>query len=334
VSVPGGDFAPRYEVAGTHLTLLIWNNHFPTVEGELAMLVPTSVLRERIAPCLIRCTEMNEAHPDSRDACRAGLDPQSLRAECAARSLPYVDLGSPSVAGGGLVNGFPPQQPPYHEWEATLPTFETRDAAGHVHKSHILGGYRTRLANDPELDRALQPLRDGNDVVFDIASSCLNLLDIFFLTFATWHRGDTLDAIDFEEVFDENEHQQMAATDEEEPFNPRNTRILMTAYAVHDQLTERRAPRSAFRVYCTANPLHLYPPPEGTVTLDTFDMSLVVRGPDGRREISLARDRVGSKERAEMLWVRHVLGHLRRTGFDMRPYDYAAVAGLLTNPDG
>lgn len=335
VSVPDGDFAEWYEVAGTPLTLLVWNNHFPAVEGELAMLVPTSVYRERIAPCLIRCTEVDQPHRDSRDACRARLDPESLRAECAARSLPFVDLGSPSIAGGGLVNGFPARKPPFHEWEATLPTYETRDAAGHIHKSHILGGYRTRLRNDTELDRALQPLRDANDLVFDITSSYLNLLDIFFMCFATWHRGDTLDAIDFEEVFDEDDRQQLAeAEEDDEPFNPRNTRILMTAYAVHDQLVAGRAPRSAFRMYCTANPLHLYPPPDGTITLDTFDMSLVVRGPNGRREISLARDKVGSQERAEMLWVRHVLAYLRRTGFDFRPYDHAAVTGLLSNPDG
>lgn len=333
VSVPEGDFAEQYEVAGTPLTLLVWNNHFPTVEGELAMLVPTSLYRERIAPCLIRCTEMTEAHPDSRDACRARLDPESLRAECAERSLPFVDLGSPSVAGGGLVNGFPARKPPYHQWEADLPAYETRDMAGHVHKSHILGGYRTRLKNDSELDRALQPLRDGNDRVFDIASSYLNLLDIFFLCFATWHRGDTLDAIDFEGVFDDDDQQQLAEAedDDDEPFNPRNTRILMTAYQVHDQLIETRAPRSAFRVYCTANPLHLYPQPEGAITLDTFDMKLTVRGPQGRREISLARDQVGPKERAEMLWVRHVLAYLRQTGFDFRPYDHAAVAGLLAD---
>ena len=88
------------------------------------------------------------------DACRAGLDPNAVRAECAARSLPFVDLWSPSVAGGGLVNGFPARLPPYHEWEAKLPRHETRDGAGHVHKSHILGGYRTRLGSDPELDNA------------------------------------------------------------------------------------------------------------------------------------------------------------------------------------
>ena len=321
VSVPEGDFAPRYEVAGTHLTLMVWNNHFPGVEGELAMLVPTSVYRERLRPCIIRCKELDREHPDVLDACRAGLDPNSILAECAARSLPFVDLGSPSVAGGGLVNGFPPRQPPYHEWEAKLPTHETRDRVGHVHKSHILGGYRMRLGSDPELDRALQPLREGNDRVFDIASSYLNLLDIFFMSFATWHRGDTLDAIDFESVFDQEERQQIeeAEPDEEEPFNKRNTRILMTAYAVHDQLVEAAPGRSEFRVYCSANPLHLYTPPEATITLDTLDMRLVVRGPEGRREISLARDRVGSLERAELLWVSHALAYMRRTGFDMRP---------------
>jgi hypothetical protein len=303
------------------------------VEGELALLVPTSLYRERVRPCLIRCKELDKEHPDVRDACRAGLDPTSLRAECVARALPFVDLGSPSVAGGGLVNGFRAGQPPYHEWEAALPAYETRDRAGHVHKSHRLGGYRVRLGGDPELDRALQPLRDGNDLVFDIASSYLNLLDIFFLSFATWHRGDTLDAIDFESAYDQDDRQQLAETDEAEPFNPRNTRILTTAYAVHDQLVARRAPRSEFRVYCSANPLHLYPPPDAAVTLDTLDMRLVVRGAEGRREISLARDRVGSRERAELLWVSHVLTYLRRTGFDLRPYDRAAVADLLPEGD-
>lgn len=335
VSVPDGDFAPRYEVAGVPLTLMVWNNHFPGVEGELAMLVPTSIYRERVWPCVIRCKELDKPHPDAGDACRAGLDPNSLRAECAARSLPFVDLGSPSVAGGGLVNGFRPKQPPYHEWEAALPAHETRDGAGHVHKSHILGGYRYRLGGDPELDRALRPLREGNDLVFDIASSYLNLLDIFLISFATWHRGDTLDAIDFESVYDRDDHQQIEEAEaDEEPFNPRNTRILTTAYAVHDQLVERRAARSEFRVYCSANPLHLYPQPDAAVTLDTLDMRLVVPGAEGRREISLARDRVGSLERAELLWVRHVLAYLRRTGFDMRPYDRAAVADLLPNGDG
>jgi hypothetical protein len=334
VSVPDGDFAPRYQVAGTHLTLVVWNNHFPGVEGELAMLVPTSIYRERLRPCLIRCKELDRPHPDVLDACRAGLDPSSLRAECIARSLPFVDLGSPSVAGGGLVNGFRPRKPPYHEWEATLPAHETKDGAGHVHKSHILGGYRWKLGGDPELDAALRPLREGHDLVFDIVSSYLNLLDIFFISFATWHRGDTLDAIDFESVYDEEERQQIEQTDEEEPFNPRNTRILTTAYAVHDQLVEGGASRSAFRVYCSANPLHLYPQPEATVTLDTLDMKLVVRGAGGRREISLARDRVGSRERAELLWVRHALAYMRRTGFDMRPYDRAAVAALLPDGDG
>lgn len=334
VSVPEGDFAKHYEVAGTHLTLLVWNNHFPGVEGELAMLVPTSLYRQRIWPCLIRCKELDREHPDVLDACRAGLDPNSIRAECVVRSLPFVDLGSPSVAGGGLVNGFRPGRPPYHAWEAALHTRETRDGAGHVHKSHRLGGYRWRLGGDPELDRALQPLRDGHDLVFDIASSYLNLLDIFFISFATWHRGDTLDAIDFESVYDEEDRQQIeeAGTDEEEPFNPRNTRILKTAYAVHDQLVERAAKRSEFRVYCSANPLHLYPEPDGVIMLDTLDMKLIVGGAKGRREISLARDRVGSHERAELLWVSHVLTYMRRTGFDMRPYDRVAVAGLL--PDG
>jgi len=332
VSVPAGDFAARYEVPGAHLTLVVWNQHFPGIENELAMLVPTSVYHERVRPCIVRCRELDEPHPDVRDACRAGLNPDAIRAECVARGLPFVDLGSPSVAGGGLVNGFPSKQPPYHEWEAKLPAHETRDGAGHIHKSHILGGYRTRLGNDPELDRALQPLRAGHDLVFDIASSYLNLLDIFFMSFATWHRGDTLDAIDFESVFDRNERQQLAEADEEEPFNPRNTRVLVTAYAVHDQLVALRAPRSEFRVYCSANPLHLYPLPEATITLDTLDMKLVVRNPEGAREMSLARDRVSSRERAELLWVSHVLTYLRRTGFDMRPYDRAAVAGLF--PDG
>jgi hypothetical protein len=332
VSVPEGDYAPRYEVPGAHLTLMVWNQHFPGVEGELALLVPTSIYRERVRPCLIRCIELDKPHPEVLDACRAGLDPNAIRAECAARGLPYVDLGSPSIAGGGLVNGFRPKQPPYHAWEATLPSHETRDGAGHVHKSHRLGGYRMWLGRDPELDHALQPLRDANERVFEIASSYLNLLDIFFMSFATWHRGDTLDAIDFESVFDQNERQQIAETDEAEPFNPRNTRILTTAHAVHDQLVENRAPRSAFRVYCSANPLHLYPQPEAAITLDTLDMKLVVRGPDGPRELSLARDRVGSRERAELLWVSHVLTYLRATGFDMRPYDRAAVAGLF--PDG
>jgi len=336
ISVPEGDFASRYEVAGTHLTLMVWNNHFPGVEGELAMLVPTSIYHERVRPCLIRCIELGKPHPDVGDACRAGLDPNAIRAECIARGLPFVDLGSPSVAGGGLVNGFRPKEPPYHAWEAKLPAYETRDGAGHIHKSHILGGYRTRLGSDPELDRALQPLREGNDLVFDIASSYLNLLDIFFMSFATWHRGDTLDAIDFESVFDEDERQQIeeAEADEEEPFNPRNTRILMTAYAVHDQLVEFRAPQSDFRVYCSANPLHLHPQPEATITLDTLDMKLVVRSPGGRREINLARDRVGSLERAELLWVRHVLTYMRQTGFDMRPYDRAAVANVLSDETG
>ena len=95
-----------------------------------------------------------------------------------------------------------------------------------------------------------------------------------------------------------------------------------------------RAARSAFRVYCSANPLHLYTPPEAAITLDTLDMRLVVRNPEGRREISLARDRVGSLERAELLWVSHVLTYMRRTGFDMRPYDRAAVAGLFPDGDG
>lgn len=334
VSVPDGDFASHYEVPGAHLSLMVWNNHFPGVEGELAMLVPTSIYRERVWPCLIRCKELDKLHPEVLDACRAGLDPNSIRAECVARSLPFVDLGSPSVAGGGLVNGFRPKQPPYHEWETTLRTHETHDGAGHIHKSHMLGGYRTRLGSDSELARALQPLRDGHNLVFDIASSYLNLLDIFFISFATWHRGDTLDAIDFESVFDQDERQQLAETDEEEPFNPRNTRILKTAYALHDQLVEFRAPRSDFRVYCSANPLHLYPQPEATITLDTLDMKLVVRAAEGPREISLARDRVGSFERAELLWVSHVLTYMRRTGFDMRPYDRAAVATLLPNGDG
>ena len=41
-----------------------------------------------------------------------------------------------------------------------------------------------------------------------------------------------------------------------------------------------------------------------------------------------------SRERAELLWVRHVLAYMRQTGFDMRPYDRAAVAGLLPNGGG
>jgi len=31
------------------------------------------------------------------------------------------------------------------------------------------------------------------------------------------------------------------------------------------------AARSEFLVYCTANPLRLYPPPDAAITLDTLD---------------------------------------------------------------
>jgi hypothetical protein len=94
-------------------------------------------------------------------------------------------------------------------------------------------GYGTRLGSDSELDAALRPLRDGNDLVFDIASSYLNLLDVFFIGFATWHRGDTLDASDFESVYDQDERQQIAATGEGDPTCPQ------THPAAHDLYRER-----------------------------------------------------------------------------------------------
>jgi hypothetical protein len=130
---------------------------------------------------------------------------------------------------------------------------ETKDAYGHVHKSHRFGGYQREL--NQRMEESLKPLREAHAIVRDASQHCQALFDLLLISQTYWHRGFTLPR----QLDDDSgtETKLVLEPDSTSPerdlaasYQPASARMLEQAFAIHNSLAERDAPSSEFPVLC------------------------------------------------------------------------------------
>lgn len=303
VSCPG---EAQFRIGAVDYSYVIFNEHFHRQPEQIAALVPTALLREKLKGRTIAYEDYVGFEPQRGDINDEPLTLRDFMQE--AEELPsyVINLGWGSNIGGGLCNAFAPGKFPYFEWERDR-RGETKDIWGHIHKSHILGVYSSVMT--PPMDKALQPLREAHAQVYSLASGYQNLFDLFRISQSFWHKGYTVDR-KFDLVEEDLEQQPLEEDDGEEgqAVNPHSFRMLEEAYRWH--AGDKQQP-----ILCLAPVLDYWNIPKSPFWLDTRDMTLRF----GERVIQLPPESDGRGEEEQRVWMEEVMP-LWNTSNDLRFY--------------
>lgn len=308
-----------------HFSYIVFNDHHHNYGLDVAYLIPTEVLIRKLSGATIPYQDYVGFAPKVKDANKAGLTPYSLFQEASTLPANVINLGWGSNIGGGLCNAYPLDSSPYHKWEVELrpEPVHTKDIYGRVHKSHITGIWESKMT--PSLEKLLLPLREAHDEVYRVANNYQNLFDLFRLTLAMWHKGETLgerlspinDSFDrFSEYQGTpiNEQWLEYGNDEDYYLNPSSLRMLVEAYKWHNQ---NKNNKNDFPVLAVSETLDYSTRPKSPFVLDTHDMKLKI----GEEEIELPKDSNGLGVDEALIWFKHVMPHVKSFAKDLRFYD-------------
>jgi len=189
ISSPGNE---KHVINGVHYSLVIFNDHFHNKGVDVALLVPTEVLQEKIKGTTMSTDELVKGHEDEyADINDADLTPEGLVKASLEKGLECLNVGWGSNLSGGMSNSRRPNSKPLHEIELRLrgaPGVMT-DIWDHVHKGDLLGIWTQTMT--PELEELLIPHRKDHDDIYRVTTSLLNLLDLSELAYARHSKGFT-----------------------------------------------------------------------------------------------------------------------------------------------
>lgn len=220
---------PRHRICGNHYTLTAVNQQHGHYLAEMLCYVPTVVWEELFSGTLIPIDEYQGPTDEYADINARKITIAAIYARCHELDLPIFNLCSGSCYSGTLVNSNEPMRGPFSLWEIPLQR-ETRDAWGHVHKSHILTDYTKYMTAD--LEREMVPMREAHDILFEKFRIDRYKMHIFQIARAAWRKGLTLDA------GAEAPPPQEELDEGESIFNPNAGRMLEYAYAWHHRFQE------------------------------------------------------------------------------------------------
>lgn len=263
---------PEHNIAGTHYSLIIFNDHFKNEESEVSYLVPTDKLEA--------FREMLAVNPENN--CREGKmlsnvfsNPKDLLRFLCPDASKLINLGWGSNLGGSLCNAFAPCSEPYFGWERDLVGYHAKDTFGHVHKSHILGQYIPSMRDSSYVDmyEAWQPLREAHNEVYTTTMSLMNLFDLNRLALSFYHKGLTVSG-------EEGDTAVLEDSDVDDDIVPelsfQSFRMLKEAYSWHSYFRSKNAEKKDYPVLRVV-PLFSYTTrAEEELALDTFDLTLKI----------------------------------------------------------
>lgn len=202
----------------THYSLVIFNDHFENKSCNVAYLVPTKILDEKLKDITIKYNDFKGFGYAKKDSSQAKLDLESIIEACNDSGSNILDLAWGSNFSGTLSNAFPPKKPPYHEWEGNHRG--TKDFNNHTHKTYS------------GVD--LSTFREAHYKVYLTSRAYFNLFDIFNLSLENYHKGETSgdivqigDVDEFELAGLENEQLD---PEEGSGINPNGILMLKEAY--------------------------------------------------------------------------------------------------------
>lgn len=159
----------------THYSLVVFNDHFENKSCNVAYLIPTKILDEKLKDTTIKYNDFKGFGYAKKDSSKAELDLESIIKACNDSESNVLDLAWGSNFSGTLSNAFPPKELPYHEWERSRRG--TKDFNDHTHK--VYSGVD------------LSTFREAHYKVYLTSRAYFNLFDIFNLSLENYHKGET-----------------------------------------------------------------------------------------------------------------------------------------------
>ena len=243
-----------------HYSYIVFNDHFGRKEGEnkieeRAYLVPTTVLKELTHPYLREYFDStNSFDKESADFSTANITLSDFRRLAEQKGFNILNLTAPTNYGS-LANAFPVIRPPYHSWEKYRQRETQDEDAGHVHSTHMLGGY---VRNPFFLMEHFWSLQEAEQIVDNVATGTQAIFDVFKIMRSYYTRGLS-------------KHDPCV--------------MLNEAQKIHNNLKANEVTdKNQYPVLCVSD-LHsrfdLSRLPELNLYLDTFDMTIYDKRKDG-----------------------------------------------------
>jgi hypothetical protein len=297
VKIITGPKEKKFVIDGVHYSLIAWNDHFDNPDLYGAALVPTSIISGILNGKTSSTSISNVASSfnDQQLLSPFSLTPQFLKERCTARGLPFLNLTWASNING-ICNAYPPRSAPYFEWEKSA-NQSHRDGDGHIHKSLITGSFEYVMSR--EVDILLRPMRDAHAKIVATASAYFNIYDLFRLSKALWHKGQT--------VGDESKefltHKTYTPPHETPDVGENEFRMLLAAFKWNRLHSLSSKDIHEFPVLAITPTLDDWSLVKSPILLDTHSMKLTL--PDGR-VIQFNPKTNGGSAFDVSVWVREV----------------------------
>ncbi len=321
VSCPGND---KFELTNkdgkkAHYSLVITNDHFHGNTYNRAFLIPTEVIQKKLKGSTIPYEDYPAIPKDTKDINETGMKIEDLINASREMGAYERNVGSLSNLNGGLCNSLPLDSEPLFAWEKEKRNrgYGT-DLWGRINKSYTPG---SNLEGD-----LWTSLRKEHDDVARVTDGYLNLLDLFMLGNARFHKGFTQAEAPIQEnldIFDQveikNQEQKIFQGSGEELLrNPNSLLTLNEAYDFHVGGKEQnKTDRNDYPIFALTDSRDYWTVPKPEVMLDSFDMTLTIKG----EKIQLPKDSNGIGDfEAEEIWFTKVMPYFEDEN-DFRPYD-------------
>lgn len=347
----------RYAIDGVNYSYVVLNNHFLTSGTDVAFLVPTQVLKEKLSGTTISFEDGSTAKKaNTKDVNNEKMAISELIKGSLDLGLDVLNVGWASNLGGGLCNAYPPKSSPHFEWERDLDNVHSRDIFGHYHKAHIID-----YSDMSELENTIQSyiysdhtmntvfddtlggtyekkftlLRVAHHNVFTVTKNFQDLLLLQKISLAMWHKGQTfgkgIEVFRGEEMGDSESIQANAPTDSELLFddsislskNSKSVRMLRECYR-WNQGRNATDDKSRFPLLLIASAEKYSDKPSSEIVLDTYDMTLFVNEDGDKKIIPFNPNEIGEIELGA--WKRYVMEKVESDIWkDLRFYSREAV---------
>jgi hypothetical protein len=176
---------PDYAGNKIPYSLVIYNDHFHNNGYDIAFLVPSKILVEKIKPSLFSVYDTEPPQEIPTDINEAPLDMDNLRDAAHAMGASIVNLGwSSNIAG--LCNAWEPNRRPHHGWEARH-NKDWRDLDGHKHNWFKLDNHVREW--DESTERSMQPFQKQHRQVYGVAKALFDNLNSFKLFLSAYKHG-------------------------------------------------------------------------------------------------------------------------------------------------
>ncbi|MBI3591779.1 MAG: hypothetical protein HY094_10430 [Candidatus Melainabacteria bacterium] len=307
---------------------VVFNDHHRNYNLDVAYLVPTEVLKKRLAGTLIPYDHYTGPSNQYKDINEVGLTIKDLIKDAEEIDASVLNMGWGSNIGGGLCNSYPPNSSPFHEWERKLRRKSpTEDFYNHVHKSYITGEYVSEMTR--KQNKKLLPLRFAHDQVNTLGKRYKALFNLSYrLSSALWHKGETVsealvppdvsDDLLFEREYLKEPEQVLERGEAIDDLvtNQASLRMLVEVYKWNKGREQGNNNKNDFPILVLADAFDWWTKPDSPFYLDTFDMTLTIDG----KKIQLPLDSNGFGKDEATVWYKKIIPLSQNPAKDFRFY--------------